>query len=165
MARILIAYATKNGSTTGIAEAIKEELQSSGNTADVAELNRVKQLDGYDAVILGAPLYCGKPVDLEKFTRKFRDALSKIPVAAFAVGISPVSKDQKQVDQAMKLLRESLGSLEPVAQTVFAGKLDPARINFITRKLMALGNLPTGDFRDWTTIAAWAEEVAEKIKS
>ncbi|MEN6609996.1 MAG: flavodoxin domain-containing protein [Methanoregulaceae archaeon] len=165
MARILIAYATKNGSTTGIAEAISEELRSSGNTAEVAEMNRVKQLDGYDAVILGAPLYCGKPLDLEKFTGKFRDALAKVPVAAFAVGISPVSKDEKQVSQAMKLLRESLGSLEPVAETVFAGKLDPARINYNTRKLMSLGNLPTGDFRDWTAIAAWAEEVAEKIKS
>lgn len=166
MARILIAYATKNGSTTGIAEAIKEELASAGHAVEVQEMKAVKTLDCFDAVIIGAPLYCAKPLDMEKFTGKFREALAKLPVAAFAVGISPVTKEEKQVAQAEKLLHEALGPLQPVAETVFAGKLDPASLNFITRKLMVdLGKLPTGDFRDWNAIAAWAEEAGKKLTS
>ena len=91
MARILIAYATKNGSTTGIAEAIKEELESSGHQIVIKEMSNATGPGGYDAVILGGPLYMGRMhKDFAKYVGKYTDTLAKVPVAAFAVGMGPV---------------------------------------------------------------------------
>jgi flavorubredoxin len=59
-ARILVAYATRNGSTADIAQAVGKELTNAGHTADVAEIKTVSTLAGYKAVVLGGPLYMGR---------------------------------------------------------------------------------------------------------
>jgi menaquinone-dependent protoporphyrinogen oxidase len=58
-ARILVAYASRKGSTAGIAQAVGKELVSAGHTVDVAEMKTVTTVEGYNAVIIGAPLYMG----------------------------------------------------------------------------------------------------------
>ena len=60
MARILVAYATKKGSTAEIAQAIGKELRTAGHLVDVTEMKSVSSLDGYNAVVIGAPFYMGK---------------------------------------------------------------------------------------------------------
>lgn len=67
-ARILVAYASRNGSTAEIAQAIGRELQSAGYAADVAEVKTISSLEGYQAVVIGGPLYMGKVVsEIGKF--------------------------------------------------------------------------------------------------
>jgi hypothetical protein len=56
MARILVAYATKKGSTTEIAQVIGKELLVN-HIVDVEEMGSVTSLDGYNAVIIGGPMY------------------------------------------------------------------------------------------------------------
>ena len=58
--RILVAYASRKGSTTGIAQAIGKELISEGYAVDVSEMRSVTSLAGYNAVVIGAPVYTGK---------------------------------------------------------------------------------------------------------
>ncbi len=60
MSHILIAYASKNGSTAEIAQAIGKELQAAGHAADVAEVATVASLAGYHAVVIGGPMYMGR---------------------------------------------------------------------------------------------------------
>lgn len=44
MARILVAYASKKGSTAEIAQAIGKELQGAGHLVDVTEMKSVSSL-------------------------------------------------------------------------------------------------------------------------
>jgi len=98
-ARILVAYASRKGSTAGIAQAVRKELQSAGHSVEVAEMKTVSTLAGYNAVVIGAPIYMGSIVkDVGTFVGRYREQLATLPVAAFAVGLAPVSKDAHQVD-------------------------------------------------------------------
>lgn len=155
--RILIAFVSRKGSTAEIARAVGKELESAGTTVDVAEMKTISSLTGYDAIVIGAPLYMGRMVgDVGKFVGRHREQLVNVPVAAFAVGIAPVSKETGSVEYAMKKLHSSLAPLQPVATTLFAGRLDPAQLSFISRKMMEMAKIPSGDFRDWNAIASWA---------
>ena len=90
-AHILVAYTTRKGSTAEIALAVAKELENTGAAVTVSEMTTVSSLDGYNAVVIGAPVYTGKVArDVAIFTRRHRDSLSRIPVAGFVTGIAPV---------------------------------------------------------------------------
>jgi len=163
MAHILVAYASKKGSTTEIAQAIGKDIQAAGHLVDVTEMKSVSSLDGYNAVVIGAPFYMGKVTDMGKFTGRYRDALLKIPVAAFAVGLAPLGKDPADKENAMKKLQETLEPLTPVAMTIFAGKVDLSKLSWFQKWITEKVKSPVGDFRDWTAIAAWAQELPGKL--
>jgi menaquinone-dependent protoporphyrinogen oxidase len=159
MARILVAYASKKGSTTEIAQVIGKELLVN-HIVDVEEMGAVTSLDGYNAVVIGGPMYMGKMVgDVGKFVRRHYNEMKKLPVAGFIVSLAPVSKDPAQMANAQKALHAALDPLRPVVETIFGGKVDPAKLswfqNWITKKVKT----PVGDFRDWTAIATWAKEL------
>jgi len=159
MARILVAYASKKGSTTYIAQVIGKELLVN-HMVVVEELGDVTSLDGYNAIVIGGPMYMGKMVgDVGKFVRRHYNEMKKLPVAGFIVSLAPVSKDPAQMASAQKALHAALDPLHPVVETIFGGKVDPAKLsrfqNWITKKVKT----PVGDFRDWTAIAMWAREL------
>jgi menaquinone-dependent protoporphyrinogen oxidase len=161
--KILVAYASRSGSTAEIAQAVAKELEGAGYPVDVAEMNSISSLAGYSGIVIGAPLYMGDLVkDVRKFVGRHTQALATLPVASFAVGLTPVSKQVGNVDHAMDCLHASLSPLKPIGTILFAGKLDLAKLGFIQRKMMEIGNVPFGDFRDWDLIAAWARGLPEK---
>ncbi|MDP2797046.1 MAG: flavodoxin domain-containing protein [Methanoregula sp.] len=164
-ARILVAYATRNGSTAEIAQAIGRELISAGLTVDVAEIKNISTLAGYTAIVIGGPLYMGS-VDgaVGKFVGNNREQLLKLPVAAFVVGLVPKSQDPGAVEMAMAALKKSLEPVTPATSTIFAGKLDPAKVNFVMRKFLEMAKIPAGDFRNWDAIAAWARVLPVKME-
>ena len=163
-ARILVAYATRNGSTAEIAQAIGKELTNAGITVDVAEIKTVSTLAGYNAVVIGGPLYMGSVEGaVGKFVGNYHEQLLKLPVAAFVVGLAPKNPDPGAVEAAMAALKKSLGTVTPVSSVLFAGKLDPARVNFVMRKFLEMAKIPAGDFRDWDAITAWAQELPVKM--
>ncbi|MCX6690263.1 MAG: flavodoxin [Methanoregula sp.] len=163
--RILVAYASKNGSTAEIAQAIGKELQSAGKTVDVIEMKTVRTLAGYDAIVIGAPLYMGSVIgDMGKFTGHYCSELAKVPVAAFVVGVAPKDPKPGAIEAAMGALTKALGQVTPVASVLFAGKLDPAKVNFVMRKFMEMAKIPTGDFRDGDAIAVWARGLPAVLK-
>ena len=86
--KILVAYATTCGSTREVAESIANTLIEKGWAVDTLPLKKVKALEGYLLVVLGAPLYMFHwHTDAHHFLKKYRDILgSKIPVAIFAGG-------------------------------------------------------------------------------
>ena len=165
MARILVAYASKKGSTTEIAQAIGKELAASGHVADVTEIGTVKSLAGYDAVVIGGPIYVGKMIgDAGKFVQRHYKDLEKLPVAGFVVCLSAGVNDKEGMALAEKALHAALTPLHPVAETIFAGKLDPDKLSWFQRWITKTAKSPVGDFRDWAAIAAWAKELPEKMK-
>jgi menaquinone-dependent protoporphyrinogen oxidase len=164
MAHILIAYTTKKGSTAEIAQFIGKELQAAGHAVDVAEIGTVTSLAGYNAAVIGGPMYMGKMIgDTGKFVRHHYKALVRMPVAGFIVSLAPVSKDPVGIEYARKALQAALSPLQPVARTVFAGKLDPAKLSWLQKWMVEKAKSPVGDFRDWTVIATWARELPGKL--
>lgn len=164
-ARILVTFTTRNGSTAEIAQAIGKELASAGHTVDITEMKAVLSLKDYTAVVIGAPLYMGS-VDSAagKFVKQYSERLASLPVAAFVVGLAPKSPDPSAVENAMNAQKKSLEPLTPVSSILFAGKLDPAKVNFVMRKFLERAKIPAGDFRDWGAIAAWARELPGLMK-
>ncbi len=164
-ARILIAYASRKGSTAEIAQAIGKELQSEGMSVDVLEMKAVSSLEGYDAVVIGAPVYTGKVTgDMVAFVARYKVKLSGLPVAAFTVGIAPVYPKIGDVKMFIEQLVTALHPIRPVAVMMFAGTLDAAKLSFVERSLTSLLKVPTGDFRDWNAIAAWARGLPAALK-
>ena len=157
--RILVAYVSRTGTTHDIAEAIGRGLRSSGASVDIANLKDVAVVEGYTAVVVGSPIYMGRiEGDVGTFVARHRDALSKRPVAAFAVGLPSDQEGSTREDGAEKI-RAAIAPLQPVAVTMFAGRLDTARLSFIQRTMIGFVKAPTGDFRDWDEIAAWARSL------
>jgi len=163
-ARILVAYASRKGSTAGIAQAIGKELTLEGYTVDVSEMKSVASLAGYNAVVIGAPVYTGKVSgDVATFVSASREELSRLPVAGFVTGIAPVYPKTGDMKEFIDQLITALAPIRPVAVTMFAGSIDAIRLNFIERSLTSLMKVPTGDFRDWDAITAWARTLAGKM--
>ncbi len=162
--RVLVAYASKKGSTAGIARAIGKELQSQGLDVDIAEMKAVSSLERYDSIILGAPVYTGSILgDLSGFVSRHREALVRVPVAAFTAGIAPVYPKTGEVKQFLDTLAAALEPVKPVALVMFAGALEPKTLSFIERGMTSLLKVPTGDFRDWDAIAVWARDLPAKM--
>jgi len=155
---ILVAFATMYGSTKEVAEAIASALRAAGTDADVKPAKAVKKLDGYAAIVLGAPLIVGKlQKDARTFLSRHEKALSTIPVALFALGPCKDPRDeaewkdcQGQLDKALA----GLGGLKPVAAELFGGRFDPTLLKFPFNKMA--GSQPASDARDWDAINTWA---------
>lgn len=60
--RILVAYATKKGSTREVAESIAATLGERGHAVDVRPTGDVRALDGYLGAVLGGALSIAQEV-------------------------------------------------------------------------------------------------------
>lgn len=162
--RILVAYASQRGSTAGIAQAIGRELESAGYSVDTTPMKLVSSLDGYAAVVIGTPIYIGKVVGEARAFLKYNEtALLKVPVAGFCVGIAPVSKNPAEKDSVLGIFHSAIASVNPVDETIFAGKVEVEKLPFVQKWMWKKVQGPVGDFRDWEAISAWARELPGKL--
>ena len=87
-----------------------------------------------------------------------------MPVACFAVGLSLREGTEKSRREAAAALVPVEELVKPVSVGLFAGALDLGKLPPFLRLLMRLIKAPVGDFRDWTTIHAWATEMGKILK-
>ena len=164
-ASILLAYATRYGSTQEVAEAIAATLREGGLEVDCQSVNRVRTLEGCGAVVLGAPLYMFRwHKNAKSFLSRHRQALTERPVAVFALGPTHDPHDEKEWRDSRAQLDKELAQypwLTPIALEMFGGKYDPANLRFPINLLA--GKEPASDIRDWTAIRAWASDVARRL--
>ncbi len=164
MSEVLVAYASKYGSTREVAEAVGTALREGGTAADVRPARDVDDLDGYSAVVLGAPLYFFRwHSDARHFLRRHKKALLDLPVAVFALG--PTNDVPEDFAETRKQLDRALAKFEwlsPRSVMLFGGKLDPAALRFPDSN-PAMKNMPASDIRDWDAIRAWAGGLPEAL--
>jgi menaquinone-dependent protoporphyrinogen oxidase len=98
MKKILVTYATLSGTTADVASAIADELTQAGAQVEVLPLAQVSGLDGYAAVILGAPMIMGWHRQALGFLKKNRETLQHLPLAVFVTAMSLTSTGEKAVE-------------------------------------------------------------------
>jgi menaquinone-dependent protoporphyrinogen oxidase len=158
---VLIATASRHGSTREIGDALAAILREAGNTVVVCTTADVEHVTGYDAVVIGSAVYMGSWLpEARAFVGRNSAALKRTPVWLFSSGpIGPATSpiNQKQLDELMQLS----GCRE---HHVFAGKLDADHLGFGERLAVRLVRAPGGDFRDWEEVKAWAEEISAQLR-
>ncbi len=155
MCRVLVAYATRGGSTREIAEAVADELRQTDHVVAVASCDDAPDVEGFDAVVIGSALYTGRWLPTAtRYLRRQSPALRRRPAYLFQSG--PCSPDPAVIDgtstpRAVRTLTRRLGLAAP---TTFAGRLDPTAITGRFSRWVAT-SVPAGDFRDWNAIRDW----------
>jgi menaquinone-dependent protoporphyrinogen oxidase len=162
---VFVGYATRYGSTQEVAEAIAETLREGGLTVDIRPLREVHTLEGYGAVVVGAPLFMFHwHKEALGFLSRFRKALLERPVAVFALGPVHDPHDETEWKDSRAQLDKELAKFPwftPIALEIFGGKYDPAKLRFPLS--MFAGQEPASDIRDWKAIRAWAESLPPRL--
>jgi menaquinone-dependent protoporphyrinogen oxidase len=164
--KVLVAYASKYGATAGIAERIGRALREAGLEAEVKAAEKVSDLSPYGAVVLGSAVYAGQWMkEAASFLTENEGALEERPVWLFSSG--PTGEgDPVELMKGWRFPE----NLQPVADRIgardlafFGGVIDPKKLSFPEKMIVRALKAPTGDFRDWESIEAWAESVAENL--
>ncbi|MCA9907864.1 MAG: flavodoxin domain-containing protein, partial [Anaerolineae bacterium] len=165
----LVTYASRTGSTAGVAEAIGKTLSESGALVDVLPMQNVKDLAPYDAVVLGSAIRAAAwlPEALD-FVRTHRAALARRPVAIFAVCMTLAMKKGDYRDQVSQWLAPVRALITPVSEGLFAGILDISKVESFGERLkfrlsVMAGVWSEGDHRDWDAIRAWGKQVSKLV--
>jgi menaquinone-dependent protoporphyrinogen oxidase len=156
MTSVLVAYASKHGSTAEIAEAIADALRAAGLLVDCVQADRVTGLEPYDAVVLGSAVYMKRwRREARRFLHRHASALRERPFWVFSSG--PVG-DPAMDDPAWTEPRRTIAEAERLGvreHVVFGGTATGA---------MARNTPPEyRDRRDWDAIRAWAAAIADAL--
>ena len=168
MGRVLVAYATRHGSTREVAAEVAAALTEAGMTAEARGIGDDVDPSGYDAVVVGGPMILGWHKDARRFLRRHRDRLSSIPTAFFITAASltgtgetvvhgvPVDVDPwlaKPPRRAGSLTRKeryalpshyldkplaATGGVRPRRVAFFAGSLDLTTMNLFEKVFVLL---------------------------
>lgn len=159
---VLVAYASKHGSTEGIARAIADRLRELGEPAEVGSVDEVRDLGEFRAVVLGSAVYVGSWMkEAVEFVHRFAEALAERPVWLFSSG--PLGEDVEDEEEQPRQLGEMGGIIGPVDHRMFFGALDRSKLGFGERMMVKAVKAPDGDFRDWAAIRGWADGIAREL--
>lgn len=162
--KTLVAYASRTGYTTEVAEMIGGVLREADMDVDVRPIKEVADVSPYEAVIVGTAVRVGKPVpETVRFVNKHRQALSRMRVAFFAVCMTMCEPTAENYKKAHSFLEPLIASIDPVDVGMFAGAMEYRRLPFLPRLMLSRMKVPEGDFRDWPAIRAWAAALAPRL--
>lgn len=166
---ILVTYASRTGSTVGVAEAIGKTLTENGLQVSVLPMSEVKALSPYSAVVAGSAIQ--NKVWLPEamtFMHDHRNSLLRKPFAAFLVCMTLAMEKGDYRNAVIEWLSPVRTLVRPVSEGYFAGVLDISKIPSFTTRLnfrisVALGVWKEGDHRDWTAIRGWATSLTPML--
>lgn len=165
---VLIAYATRLGSTRGIAARIGAALAADGLSATVVPIASVTDLRAYDAFVIGSAVYAGHwMTEAGHFIEDHQPVLAAHPVWLFSSG--PVGESATRHAPVAPAGIDALGlTVSARGHRIFGGALDHAAVDSggfgPVERFIAKRFVPEGDFRDWPEIVAWAAEIARELK-
>jgi menaquinone-dependent protoporphyrinogen oxidase len=158
-ARVLVAYATKLGSTAEIAETIAHALRDNGHRALAVPARDVASLDDWDAVVLGSAVYAAHwQRDARRFVDRFREELRARPLWLFSGG--PLDRRLARIDQPITpdgaSITDGLGAR---GHRTFGGRLAPGAD--VSPQVLQTHHF--GDFRDWQKIVEYAWNIGRDL--
>ena len=165
--RVLVAYASRCGSTGGVAGAIAGVFCDNGASVDVLQVENVKDLSPYRAVIVGSAIHSDKWLpEAVDFVKQNRSVLAGLPMAYFVTCLTLVKPTPENRQKALGFLaplREAVPEVTPVDTGLFAGTLDYDKLSFMVRMVMKMKmeskGISEGDYRNWKSIKTWARNI------
>ena len=165
-ATVLVAFATKHGSTKAIAHAVGSKLHSAGLRARVLPASVVRDLSAYDAVVVGSAIYHDQWMwDGFRFLRRMRGQLRERPLWLFSsgpIGGTPAGEALLETccgtdTKVPNTLVPSLGRLTVRGHATFGGRVDERAAGIFERYI------PRGDWRDFEQVRAWTRGIGEQV--
>jgi menaquinone-dependent protoporphyrinogen oxidase len=158
--RILVAYASKVGSTGEVASFIGEVLNN-GATVDVQPIEKVTDVNVYQAVVVGSAIRAGRWISAATdFVKTHQSYLSQTPTAYFTCCMTLHEDTEENRKKAVDFMAPVCDLVTPVDMAAFAGKMDYSKISFFERFMVTkVFSTPEGDFRNWDAIRAWTNSL------
>jgi len=161
---VLVAYASKRGSTAEIAETVAATLRREGLGVCLQPAEDIKDLERFDAVVLGSAVYMKRwRGDARHFLKKHRKALRQMPFWVFSSGpVGDPAQDNSEWTEPPKLA-EKLEELGGRGHVVFGGRVPAEPKGFMERAMVEGTPKQYRDRRDWDEIREWAHHVAAEL--
>ncbi|HEX2908904.1 MAG TPA: flavodoxin domain-containing protein [Phototrophicaceae bacterium] len=162
---ILVTYASRTGTTVGVAEAIGKTLAESGAQVEVRPMQEVKDLAAYGAVVAGSAIQAGQWLpEAMQFMQTHRAALSQKPFAAFLVCMTLAMNNEKAREIVPEWMQPVRALVKPISEGYFAGRLDISKVPSFSERLkfrisVLLGVWTASDHRNWEAIQTWAKNL------
>jgi menaquinone-dependent protoporphyrinogen oxidase len=159
--KVLVAAASRHGSTDEAARAIAEILRESGHSAVVAAPETLTSLNGFDAAVVGSAVYYGKWLEsATTFVDRHLEWFDGRPVWLFSMGPlgDPPKPEADPVEVPALMARTRARE-----HRVFTGRLDKSRLSLGEKIIVTGVRAAEGDFRQWDEIRAWAREIGEAL--
>jgi menaquinone-dependent protoporphyrinogen oxidase len=160
--KVLVAVASRHHSTHEIAEAIADELKTSGLDVDLLDAEAAPDVGTYEAVILGSAVYTGGWLPAARHLVDFQgSALRKVPVWLFSSG--PIGTDEpKQLGDPPEI-PYLMRATEAREHRIFPGRLDKRSLNLAERSVSRVVEAPEGDYRELGEVIEWANSIASQL--
>ncbi|QES47063.1 flavodoxin [Streptomyces venezuelae] len=159
--RVLVAYGTKHGGTAGIAEQIGRTLSEDGLEAVVLPADGVRDVRGYDAVVLGGALYAGHwSGKAKRCAERNAESLRHRPVWLFSSGPLDRSAEERDIPPVPAVARQMqlIGARE---HKTFGGSITARTPGLLARSMLRQGK--GGDYRDPGRIQEWAHHISAEL--
>ena len=185
MAKALIVYGTRTGTTANTSEVIAETLKQVGYEVKVvdAKKEKVQSISEFDLIIVGSGIQMGKWTSKpEDFIKKHQKELSNKKLALFVScgGANPLSegeKKNKEFDDAKRKYLEDKSvefKVNPVALGFFGGCYDFNKMSWFFKKTLSSikpklesagykeSKAGVYDLRDLDAIRNWTKELTKQ---
>lgn len=167
-ARILVVYATRHGSTEGVARRISARLRERGASVDVRRVDDVDHIAAYDAVVVGSPVYNQRWLpEADRFVQEHASSLTGRQVWMFSVG--SFSDTKRLIGGLMRREPSNIAELsalvKPRDYRVFAGRIERDQWPLPSRLFYRMFGGRMGDNRDWDLIDNWASGIGRELEA
>lgn len=159
---VLVASASRHGSTHDVAERVAGVLAVRGHDVVVREVPdvTVDDLARADAVVLGSAVYRGRWADEAlALVRAHADLLDHRAVWLFSTGPAGPRHDAPPLAD----LGELLATTRARGHRTFGGRVELRLLDARERLAAAVLGLEDGDHRDHAAIERWAGQVADEL--
>jgi menaquinone-dependent protoporphyrinogen oxidase len=181
MSRVLIAYGTSYGQTAKIAMRIRDALERRGHDVTVVDAGQQEAPapGTFDAIVVGSSIIArGHQKAVERFVRKERDALNRMPSAFYSVSASAGSTDpsgegRKAADRVRDQFLQSV-AWQPRLRASIAGAINYTRYNPLLRWYMKRASRKGGgstdtsrdhEYTDWSQVERFAQDIAAVLEA
>lgn len=163
MNKVLVAYASKLGSTKEVAESIAETLRNDDIDAVAKSLDSVANVKEFDGVIVGAPINGMRwRQDAVDFIGIHQEDLREKTVAYFSLSYTVVLGRKMWKKQIEKAFDGVIKQTNPIQTASFGGRVDD-ELPGVVRFIFGMPKDAPSDQRDWDQISAWARAYADKL--